>query len=130
MATDSRTDVVIVGGGHNGLVAAGYLARAGRRVCVLERLDHVGGAAVSVGTRSPLRARGPVIAKTTPPNITMKPMTDRIGKLPIMVALTATPATSIARPSTNRAAPCRRRRVEGARKVPPRTLEANLGSSA
>ncbi|MCV7073093.1 NAD(P)-binding protein, partial [Mycobacterium rufum] len=35
------------GGGHNGLVAAGYLARAGRRVRVLERLDHVGGAAVS-----------------------------------------------------------------------------------
>ncbi|BBX20309.1 hypothetical protein CRI77_03905 [Mycolicibacterium duvalii] len=40
-------DVIIVGGGHNGLVAAGYLARAGRRVRVLERLDHVGGAAVS-----------------------------------------------------------------------------------
>ena len=37
----------MVGGGHNGLVAAGYLARAGRRVTVLERLDHVGGAAVS-----------------------------------------------------------------------------------
>ncbi|MEU3097924.1 NAD(P)/FAD-dependent oxidoreductase [Streptomyces sp. NPDC006967] len=44
----SRTyDAVIVGGGHNGLVAAAYLARAGRTVLVLERLDHTGGAAVS-----------------------------------------------------------------------------------
>ncbi|GIH92688.1 phytoene desaturase family protein [Planobispora siamensis] len=43
----SRYDAVIVGGGHNGLVAAAYLARAGRRVLVLERLDHVGGLAVS-----------------------------------------------------------------------------------
>ncbi len=40
-------DVVIVGGGHNGLVAAGYLAGAGLRVRLLERLGHVGGAAVS-----------------------------------------------------------------------------------
>lgn len=40
-------DDVIVGGGHNGLVAAAYLARAGRRVLVLEKRDHVGGAAVS-----------------------------------------------------------------------------------
>ncbi|MFT4136522.1 phytoene desaturase family protein [Microbacterium sp.] len=40
-------DVVIVGGGHNALVAAAYLARSGRRVVVAERLDHVGGAAVS-----------------------------------------------------------------------------------
>lgn len=49
MALDADTDldIVIVGGGHNALVAAGYLARAGRRVRVLERLDHVGGAAVS-----------------------------------------------------------------------------------
>jgi phytoene dehydrogenase-like protein len=40
-------DVVIVGGGHNGLVAAAYLARAGRRVLLLERRDELGGAAVS-----------------------------------------------------------------------------------
>ncbi|UOQ60619.1 NAD(P)/FAD-dependent oxidoreductase [Leucobacter rhizosphaerae] len=40
-------DVVIVGGGHNALVAAAYLARAGKSVAVYERLDHVGGAAVS-----------------------------------------------------------------------------------
>ncbi|WP_371552308.1 NAD(P)/FAD-dependent oxidoreductase [Streptomyces sp. NBC_00554] len=40
-------DAVIVGGGHNGLVAAAYLARAGRSVLVLERLGTTGGAAVS-----------------------------------------------------------------------------------
>ncbi|MFJ3637890.1 phytoene desaturase family protein [Streptomyces sp. NPDC090112] len=40
-------DHVIVGGGHNGLVAAAYLARAGRSVLVLERLGHTGGAAIS-----------------------------------------------------------------------------------
>ena len=40
-------DVVIVGGGHNGLTAAAYLGRAGLSVLVLERLDHTGGAAVS-----------------------------------------------------------------------------------
>ncbi|HEV3000595.1 MAG TPA: NAD(P)/FAD-dependent oxidoreductase [Solirubrobacteraceae bacterium] len=40
-------DVVIAGGGHNGLVAAAYLARAGRSVLVLERRAEPGGAAVS-----------------------------------------------------------------------------------
>jgi phytoene dehydrogenase-like protein len=40
-------DVVIVGGGHNALVSAGYLAKAGKSVLVLERLDYLGGAATS-----------------------------------------------------------------------------------
>ena len=43
----NRYDAVIVGGGHNGLVAATMLARANRSVLVLERLDQLGGAAVS-----------------------------------------------------------------------------------
>mgnify|MGYP003725327829 CR=1 FL=1 len=51
MSTDttsrSHYDAVVVGGGHNGLVAAAYLARAGLSTLVLERLDHTGGAAIS-----------------------------------------------------------------------------------
>jgi phytoene dehydrogenase-like protein len=54
---DPQTDVVIVGGGHNALVAAGYLARAGRRVRILEKLDHVGGAAVSAHAFEGIDAR-------------------------------------------------------------------------
>jgi phytoene dehydrogenase-like protein len=42
-----RYDAIIVGGGHNGLVAAAYLARAGRKTLVLERRPLVGGAAVT-----------------------------------------------------------------------------------
>ena len=46
-AVRARYDVVVVGGGHNALVAAAYLGRAGLSVCVLERGSHLGGAAVS-----------------------------------------------------------------------------------
>ncbi|MEY9963549.1 phytoene dehydrogenase-like protein [Streptacidiphilus sp. MAP12-16] len=53
----SHYDVVIVGGGHNGLVAAAYLARAGRSVLLLERLGHTGGAAVSTQAFAGVDAR-------------------------------------------------------------------------
>ena len=47
-------DAVIVGGGHNGLTAAAYLARAGRSVLVLERRERLGGACT---LERPARAR-------------------------------------------------------------------------
>ena len=47
-----RYDAVVVGAGHNGLIAAAYLARAGRSVCVLER-DAIPGGAVSTVERFP-----------------------------------------------------------------------------
>lgn len=45
--THRRPRVAVVGGGHNGLTAAAYLARAGIGVTVFERSDHFGGAAIS-----------------------------------------------------------------------------------
>lgn len=47
VAESDRFDTVIVGGGHNALTAAAYLARAGQRVLLLERLNVLGGAAIS-----------------------------------------------------------------------------------
>src|SRR5438874_2123697 len=43
----ARYDVVILGAGHNGLVAASYLGRAGLSVLLLEKNDYIGGAATS-----------------------------------------------------------------------------------
>ena len=47
MSVTSSYDAVVVGAGHNGLVAAFYLARAGRKVLVVERREIVGGACVT-----------------------------------------------------------------------------------
>lgn len=43
----ATSDIIVIGAGHNGLVAAAYLAKAGRSVLVLEQRDSVGGAAVT-----------------------------------------------------------------------------------
>jgi phytoene dehydrogenase-like protein len=50
-------DVAIIGGGHNGLVAAGYLAKAGLNVVVLEKQDVLGGAAISAQSFKGIDAR-------------------------------------------------------------------------
>jgi phytoene dehydrogenase-like protein len=46
-AAEDTFDDLIIGGGHNGLIAACYLARAGRRVCLLEARPQLGGATLS-----------------------------------------------------------------------------------
>src|ERR1700733_1598066 len=43
----AQRDIVIIGGGHNGLVAAFYLAKAGFKPLVIERREQVGGAAIT-----------------------------------------------------------------------------------
>ena len=43
----SNFDTIIIGAGHNGLVCASYLAKAGRKVLVLEANEQVGGAAIT-----------------------------------------------------------------------------------
>lgn len=53
---ENNWDVIVVGGGHNGLIAANYLARAGLSVLLLERRDVVGGACVTEEIHPGVRA--------------------------------------------------------------------------
>src|SRR3989338_11327247 len=61
----AKRDVVIIGGGHNGLVTAFYLARAGRKPLVLERRPAVGGAAITDEFHAGFKA--PTLAHTLGP---------------------------------------------------------------
>src|SRR3989338_11037611 len=61
----AKRDVVIIGGGHNGLVTAFYLARAGRKPFVLERRPAVGGAAITDEIHPGFKA--PTLAHTLGP---------------------------------------------------------------
>jgi phytoene dehydrogenase-like protein len=56
-SSPTTSDVLIVGGGHNGLVAAAYLARAGRRVTVVEARDRLGGAVAGAAVFDGVAAR-------------------------------------------------------------------------
>ena len=47
MSRVDNYDAIIIGGGHNGLTAAAYLSKAGKKVLVLERRHVLGGAAVT-----------------------------------------------------------------------------------
>ena len=47
MSKIKNYDAIVIGGGHNGLTAAAYLGRAGKKVLVLERRHVLGGAAVT-----------------------------------------------------------------------------------
>ena len=53
---ESQYDAIIIGGGHNGLVAAWYLQQGGLRVGVFERRDFVGGAVITEELRPGFRA--------------------------------------------------------------------------
>src|SRR5256712_12996032 len=67
-----RYDAIVIGGGHNGLVTAAYLARARKKVVVLERRHVLGGAAVTGGPYPGLKFHAcPDVWTLLPPQIVL-----------------------------------------------------------
>ena len=76
-----RSDVLVIGGGHNGLVTAGLLAKRGLTVTVLERRDVVGGAAITETPWGPdykMTALSYVVS-LMPPTVTRELELERFG---------------------------------------------------
>ena len=73
-----KFDVIIIGGGHNGLVASSYLAKKGKKVLVIEKNEHVGGLAEYANS---LNCISPIIKKELNINIPNIKDTDYIISL-------------------------------------------------
>ena len=95
-------DVVIIGGGHNGLTAAAYLARAGLSVLLLERDDHLGGAAVSAQAFEGVDARlsrYSYLVSLLPAAHHRRPRARRAARASPLLVVHARPGRPLARPA-------------------------------